>query len=155
MRYLLLVALIFCCPDAIPNPPPPSRYAGVCGRRCGSRSQGGIPVTVVDPVAKRRTHDRVYIYSSGNPAIVCRCHSRVVRHRTRADREITEELSSSCAVNCRRGIRLFTNVIVVEAGGSEHAENISVLQYDDPIACLCGNIGQNPPSSPRGHPRDH
>lgn len=155
MRYFLLIALIFCSPDAVSNPSPQSRYAGICGRRCGSGSRSAIPVTVVDALAKRRTHDRIYVYSSGNPAIICRCHSQVVRHRTRADREITEELSSSCATNCRRGTRLFTDVIVVEADGSEHTENISILQYDYPIACLCGNIGQNSPPLPRGHPRDH
>lgn len=155
MRYLLFVALIFCSPDAVSNPPSRSRYVGICGRRCGSGSRSAIPVTVVDALAKRRTHDRIYVYSSGNPAIICRCHSQVVRHRTRVDREITEELASSCATNCRLGIRLFTNVIVVEADRSEHTENISILQYDSPVACLCGSVRQNSPPPPRDHPRDH
>lgn len=154
MKYVFIAAIILISFPLSGDERRPSRYAGVCGRRCGSGSRSGILVTVVDPVAKRRTHDRIYLYSSGNPAIVCQCHSASVRHRTRAEREITASLSRDCYNNCRAGTRLYPDVLIVEPDGREHRESISILQYNSPIGCICTGIPVEPPppEPPRRHP---
>lgn len=154
MRYLLFVALIFCSAEAISNPPPQSRYAGVCARRCRSSSSSIVEATLVDPIQRKRTHERVYIYSAVNPVIVCQCHSAPVRHRTRAERETTASLARSCDTNCRAGIRLYPDVLIVDARGRERRESISILQYDSPIGCICTGIPvlPPPPEPPRRHP---
>lgn len=134
---------------------PRSRYAGICSRRCGSGSRSIVEVTLVDPALNKRTREKVYIYSSGHPAVVCRCQTQLVRHRTRADRESTNDMSRQCGINCRQGVRLFMDVRVIDPDGREHREDISILEYDAPIACLCTPTPPDPPPPPRGHPRDH
>lgn len=155
MRYLLLTSILLLFPLILAgDEPAPSRHAGACARRCRSNSTSIVEATLVDPVRGKRTRERAYIYSTGNPAIVCQCHSAPVRHRTRADRENTAFLARECRDLCRAGTRLYPDVLIVGPDGRERRESIGILQYESPIACLCTGIPVDvpPPAPPRRHP---
>ncbi len=136
---------------------PRSQYAGVCARRCRSRTGSIIEATLVHTRLKKLTLEKVYILSTGNPemnapAVVCGCESRLVRHRTRAVREETAYLCRQCEGNCRSGMRLYPDVVIVDSNGQEHRESVSLLQYASPIGCICTGIPLYPPPLPRRHP---
>jgi len=156
MRYLLLASLLFIFPLLLEgDEPAPSIHAGACARRCRSNSSSIVEATLVDPVQRKCTRERAYIYSTGNPAIICRCRSTPVRHRTRAEREVTASLVRDCSANCRAGMRLYPEVLIVDPDGHDHGESMSILQYEPPIACLCTGISVDvpePPAPPRRHP---
>ncbi len=154
MRHVFVAFLILMSPTAPADEPAPSRYAGTCARRCHGNSRSVVEAMLVNPLTRRRTWERVYIYSSEPPSVVCRCSNpQVVRHRRRADRQETLYYVQACEYNCRQGIRLFPDVAVVDVDGREHHEDVSILQYDSPIACLCTGIPLDPPPPPRQHPR--
>ncbi|MBI2099000.1 hypothetical protein HYT45_01130 [Candidatus Uhrbacteria bacterium] len=161
MKYVLGMAavILFSFSLSLADEPPVSRYAGVCARRCRSRTNSIIDATVVHTVLRKRTREKVYLLSTGNsevnaPAVVCGCESRLVRHRTRADRENTALLARECNDLCRAGTRLYPDVLIVSPDGSEHRESVGILQYESPIACLCTGIPVDvlPPVPPRRHP---
>lgn len=157
MRHAFLLILVFFAPNspqgAEADPPPPSRYAGICARRCGTNSSSNLRATLVDPLRNSRSEESIYIYSANNPGVVCRCHTRAIRDRTRAERRATKRLGEECTLNCRQNIRMF-DVAVVERDGREHDERISILQYESPIGCLCTGIptDEPAPAPPRRHP---
>lgn len=157
MRYVVILILILLSPDdrsgARADTPPRSRYAGICARRCGSNSSSNLRATLVDPLRNSRSEENIYIYSANNPGVVCRCHTRPIRDRNRAERRATKRLAEDCTLNCRQNIRMF-DVAVVERDGSEHAERISILQYESPVGCLCTGIPTDEPAPvlPRRHP---
>lgn len=154
MRFVFMGILILLSPLPRGNPEPAGHYAGICRRRCETRNTSRlVEATLVDPLRRRKSRERVYLYKTGNPCVACRCSSELVRHRTRAIRESTNFLVHDCLINCRGGIRLF-DTIVVDPDGREHNESISVLSYNSPVGCLCTGIPvePRPPAPPRRHP---